>query len=137
MEGCLGVKVITSVTDVPVGLRDGLEGEFKCVSPNTGGFEGTTKEESTGAEAKVDSGSEHFKDGGLGEEEGMIVGVFKDLGDGRLAGDTSERGRVGGAAGTDGVAAGTWGLGGCGSDKAGGSAGTGLVSFLCLDLGEG
>lgn len=141
VEGCLGVEVMMLVADVLVSLRDRLEVVFKCACPSQvtdkGGFEETTEEECTGAEGEADMGPEHFKDGGLGEEEGAIVGVLDESGDGGFGGDTSETGRVGGALWTDGVAAGAWELAGCGSDKAGGSAGTGLVSFLCLDLGEG
>lgn len=68
-------------------------------------------------------------------EEGVIIGVLEDLGDG----ETSERGGTEEALWIEGVAAVTWELGrlGCGSEEAGASGRRGLADFLCFDLGEG
>lgn len=72
-------------------------------------------------------------------EEGVVMGILEDLGDGGFAGDTSERGRTEGVLWIEGVAAVTWGLGGLGSgsEEAVASGRRGLADFLCLDLGEG
>lgn len=50
-------------------------------------------------------------------EDGVIMGILEDLGDGGFAGATSERGRTEEALWTDGAAAVTWEVGGLGSSS--------------------